>query len=170
MDTLLYVMAAAFFGIRLLTVAMSRKREAALRAGGAVEHGAANTKALMVAHTAFYLAAVFEGYLRQAHFDAVSLAGLVIYLFAMLMLVWVIRLLGPFWTVKIMISPQHVVCRHPLFKIVRHPNYFLNIIPELIGFALVFHASTTLTIGLPIYLVPLIIRIRREERAMRRLL
>ena len=49
----------------------------------------------------------------------------------------------------------------------RHPNYFLNILPELVGFALVLHAYYTLIIGLPFYLIPLIIRIRQEESAMR---
>ncbi len=170
MGVSLYILAVVFLGLRLATVAISKRHEAALRAGGAVEHGAGNTKALTVAHIAFYLAAVLEGYLRQTQFDAISATGVALYLAAMLMLLWVIRLLGAFWTVKIMISPHHVVSRHPLFKIIRHPNYFLNIIPELIGFALVFHAFTVLVIGLPIYLVPLVIRIVQEERAMRGML
>lgn len=55
----------------------------------------------------------------------------------------------------------------PLFRFVRHPNYYLNIIPELIGFALTLHAFWTLAIGLPLYLVPLVIRIRQEEGTMR---
>jgi isoprenylcysteine carboxyl methyltransferase (ICMT) family protein YpbQ len=50
---------------------------------------------------------------------------------------------------------------------VRHPNYFLNVLPELIGFALALNAVTTLLVGIPLYLVPLIIRIRQEEQVMR---
>lgn len=170
MDIALYAIAVVALVGRLATIPISKRHEQVLVSKGAVEHGVANTKALTVAHIAFYLAAIIEGVLRHTIFDALSLTGLVIYLFAMLMLVWVIRLLGPIWTVKIMIAPEHTVNRHPLFRIVRHPNYFLNILPEMIGFALMFHAWYTLLIGLPLYLVPLIIRIVQEERAMRGML
>ncbi|TDX88210.1 isoprenylcysteine carboxyl methyltransferase (ICMT) family protein [Neorhizobium sp. R1-B] len=83
------------------------------------------------------------------------------------MLVWIVRLLGEVWTVKIMIAPNHPVSRHALFRTVRHPNYFLNILPELVGYALIFHAYFTLAIGQPVYLVILVVRIVQEERAMR---
>ena len=53
-----------------------------------------------------------------------------------------------------------------LFKTFRHPNYFLNIIPELIGIALLCQAWYVLLIGLPIYLLVLFKRIRQEEQAM----
>jgi isoprenylcysteine carboxyl methyltransferase (ICMT) family protein YpbQ len=42
----------------------------------------------------------------------------------------------------------------------------LNILPELAGLALALDAYVTLIVGLPIYLVPLMIRIRQEEAAM----
>lgn len=83
------------------------------------------------------------------------------------MLLVVSHLLGRLWTVKLMIARDHVLVTHPLFRWVRHPNYFLNILPELVGFALALHAWFTLVIGLAIYAVPLGIRIRQEERAMR---
>ena len=170
MDTALYVIAIVAFVARLLTIPISKRHEQALLKAGAVEHGSANTKLLTVVHLALYLAAIVEGALRQTQFDGLSLTGLGIYVFGMAMLVWVIRLLGPIWTVKIMIAPQHTVVRHPLFRLVRHPNYFLNILPELIGFAVIFHAWYTLLIGLPLYLVPLVTRIVQEERAMRGIL
>jgi len=52
---------------------------------------------------------------------------------------------------------------------VRHPNYFLNIMPELIGVALLCNAWTTLCVGFPLYLCLLVVRIRQEESAMREL-
>ena len=85
----------------------------------------------------------------------------------MLMLVWIVRLLGPVWTVKIMIAQNHPISRHALFRTVRHPNYLLNILPELVGYAVIFHAWWTLLVGLPVYLVVLIVRIAQEERAMK---
>ena len=53
-----------------------------------------------------------------------------------------------------------------LFRWVRHPNYFLNIIPELCGLALIMGAWIVLVLGLPCYLLVLRERIRQEEAVM----
>lgn len=161
---LVFVMAAA---ARIASVMVSKRHERDLRAAGAVEYGAVNTRIIALVHTLFYIAAFAEGWRRDTTFDGLSMAGLCVLTLAFLMLVWIIRLLGPIWTVKIMIAKDHPISRHPLFLHVRHPNYFLNIIPELVGYGVVFHAWWTLCVGLPIYLVVLAIRIRQEEEAMR---
>ena len=54
-----------------------------------------------------------------------------------------------------------------IFKYFRHPNYFLNIIPELVSISLICQAWITLAIGLPVYLIPLTIRIVQEEKVMK---
>lgn len=167
MNTALILFAVAAVALRLFSVFISRRHESVLKREGAVEMGAANSKLLTLAHILFYLAAIVEGAVHPSEPDLATLAGLVLYLAGMAMLVVVIRLLGRFWTVKLLIASDHALVVHPLFRLVRHPNYFLNILPELIGLALVFHAYATLIVGLPLYLVPLITRIREEERAMR---
>jgi len=53
-----------------------------------------------------------------------------------------------------------------LFRWVRHPNYFLNIIPELCGLALIMGAWIVLVLGLPCYLLVLRVRIKQEEAVM----
>ncbi len=156
----------AAFVFRFAMLAVSIRNEKALRRNGAVEHGASNSKALAAAHVAFYLAASAEGIWSAAPFDAVSVCGLVVYLFGVVMLVIVSRMLGRFWTVKLLIARDHDLVTKPLFRSVRHPNYYLNILPELVGFALTLHAYSTLAIGLAVYLVPLVLRIRLEERVM----
>jgi isoprenylcysteine carboxyl methyltransferase (ICMT) family protein YpbQ len=162
----LFIVLAVLF--RLATLFVSIRHERQLKAAGGVESGAANSTLLAVTHTAFYLTAIAESFLRGNHaFDGVALLGLAVYLFGAAMLIVVIRTLGRLWTVKLIIAGDHVLVTHPLFRWVRHPNYFLNILPELIGFALTLHAWYTLAIGLPLYFIPLIIRIRQEEAAMR---
>jgi isoprenylcysteine carboxyl methyltransferase (ICMT) family protein YpbQ len=158
----------AAFVFRFAMLAVSIRNEKALRRNGAVEHGASNSKALAAAHVAFYLAASAEGIWRAAPFDAISVSGLAVYLFGAVMLVIVSCMLGRLWTVKLLIAQDHDLVTTPLFSAVRHPNYYLNILPELIGFAVTLHAYTTLVVGLAVYLVPLVIRIRLEERVMRR--
>src|SRR5579859_1213523 len=167
MNSLLILFAVAAIALRLLSVAVSRRHEHRLKQDGAVEIGAANTKLLTLAHIAFYLAAIVEGRVHPSEPDLITLLGVALYAAGMAMLLVVIRLLGRFWTVKLVIARDHALVTHPLFRVVRHPNYFLNILPELIGLALAFHAYATLIVGLPLYLVPLVTRIREEERAMK---
>jgi isoprenylcysteine carboxyl methyltransferase (ICMT) family protein YpbQ len=84
----------------------------------------------------------------------------------MVFLLVVVRLLGRFWTIKLLLARDHELVTHPLFRAVRHPNYFLNLLPELVGFALIFHAYITLAVGLTLYAIPLRTRIQQEEAAM----
>jgi isoprenylcysteine carboxyl methyltransferase (ICMT) family protein YpbQ len=162
---ILFITAAVVF--RIVMLAVSMRNEKALRHNGAIEYGARNSRLLALAHIAFYIAASIEGLARPASFDFVTVVGLVLYGFGAAMLLVVSHLLGRLWTVKLMIARDHALVTHPLFRWVRHPNYFLNILPELVGFALTLHAWFTLVIGLAIYAVPLGIRILQEEKAMR---
>jgi isoprenylcysteine carboxyl methyltransferase (ICMT) family protein YpbQ len=162
---ILFIVAA--FAYRFAMLAVSIRNEKRLRADGATEYGATTSRWLAIAHVVFYLAATAEGLIRAAPPDRISAIGFVVYLFGAVMLLVVSRLLGRFWTVKLLIAPDHALVTHPLFRAVRHPNYFLNILPELIGYAVTLHAFVTLVIGLIVYAVPLALRIRQEEAAMR---
>lgn len=162
-----YTFVAVALIYRFAMLAVSIRHEKALRVAGAVEYGAGNSKVLALTHVAFYLAAAVEGALGDWQPDALAGFGFAVYLFGAVMLLVVSRLLGRLWTVKLFIAPDHQLVTHPLFRLVRHPNYFLNILPELVGYALTLHAFHTLVVGLPLYLIPLVIRIRQEEAAMR---
>lgn len=159
-----FVLLAVLF--RLATLAVSIRNERRLKAEGAVEFGAANSTVLALAHVLYYLAAIAEGFWRDAPLDAVSYAGFALYGFGMVMLLAVMRLLGRWWTVKLILAPDHELVTHPLFRRVRHPNYYLNILPELVGLALTLHAFATLLVGLPLYMIVLAIRIRQEDQIM----
>lgn len=153
--------------LRLAALVVSRRNERRLKADGGSEVGPANTAALTVAHILYYGAAVVEGAWQDAPIDGISIVGFALYGFGMTMLLMVIRLLGRWWTIKLIIARDHALVAHPLFERIRHPNYYLNLLPELIGFALALHAFGTLLVGLPLYGVLLAIRIRQEEQAMR---
>lgn len=166
MITLFFII---IFLIRLYTLSISIQNEKRLIAAGAQQFGANTSKLLSAAHIAFYFGALIESYLRGAAFDGVSAFGLTLVVLSLGVLFYVIRELGEIWTVKIYIHPQHQLKQSWLFRHVRHPNYFLNIIPELIGIAFLCHAWTTLSFGLPIYGAILAVRIKQEEAAMRHL-
>ncbi len=145
------------FAFRLYTVILSARSERRLKSMGATEFGKINSAILVIAHVLFYLACMIEGFNNGAFFnDNVSLTGLAVYIFSIAVLYYVIWSLRHIWTVKLIIAPKevHTLNVSPLFRIIRHPNYFLNILPELIGTAMVFHAWYTLVIGGVLYLVP----------------
>jgi len=169
MDPALYVFFAIALGLRLGSLAVSRRNEARLRQQGAVEYGAETSLLLALLHTLVYLACLLEGMATGARLGATAYAGLGLYALSLLALGAVMRSLGPVWTVKILLLPDHPFRRGWLFRYLRHPNYILNLVPELVGLTLVFQAWTTLAVLVPLYLAVLVVRILQEERAHRTL-
>ncbi len=155
-----------FFGLRLVSLAFSIRNEKRLIAQGAKQYGARNSLLLTLAHVAYYASALTEASLRETTLDTVSLVGVGIMTFAYAMLFYVIYRLRDIWTVKLYIAPEHRIERSFLFRVVRHPNYYLNILPELLGVALLCHAWITLALLMPVYILILAQRIRLEEAAM----
>lgn len=144
----------------------SIENEKRILSNGGQEFGVENTKRLTLAHIIFYLSCFVEAMVHKTNFDGMSMVGLVLLIFSMLMLMLVIHLLGDIWTVKLMLVNNHKFVDHFLFRTVKHPNYFLNILPELVGLALVSHAYVTFIFIFPVYAVILYQRIAEEEKLL----
>ncbi len=153
--------------LRILSVVISFRNERALKRAGAVEYGRVNTVFLGLAIVAYYILCFLEGYQKKVELDFIGFVGLIIYLISMFFLFTVIHLLGRFWTMKLIIATDHQLNRHFLFEYVRHPNYFLNVIPEIIALGLVSHAWLTMKWLLPFSFLFLAIRIVQEEKIMK---
>lgn len=164
MSIYISIIFAVFFIIRVLFLWKSKKNEAAIKRAGGEEYGKRVSAFMALAHTLYYATCLIEGIVRKSTFSFVSLIGTIVLIASMLMLWKVTQLLGDIWTVKLMVAKNHSYVKHWLFNTIKHPNYFLNIIPELIGLALLMHAWFTLAIGLPIYAVILALRIQEENR------
>lgn len=154
------------FLVRLIFLKRSMENEKRILSKGGKEFGVENTKRLTMAHIVFYLSCFVEAMVHKTNFDGISMVGLVLLIFSMLMLMLVIHLLGDIWTVKLTLVNNHKFVDHPLFRIVKHPNYFLNILPELVGLALVSHAYVTFIFIFPVYAVILYQRIAEEEKLL----
>jgi isoprenylcysteine carboxyl methyltransferase (ICMT) family protein YpbQ len=156
--------------LRLASVIISVINEKKLRLLGAIEYGKLNSLLLVLAHFVFYGACLIEGKACFLKLDRFAILGLVLYSFAIGILYYVIAEIRHVWTVKLIIAPlhYHVVNKSLLFRYLKHPNYYLSIIPELLGFALIFHAWHTILIGFPLYAIILIVRIRLEESIMKK--
>ncbi|MDO5105614.1 isoprenylcysteine carboxyl methyltransferase family protein [Capnocytophaga sp.] len=157
---------SCFFALRLVSLAFSIKNEKRIKQQGGIQYGKFNSMLLTLAHIAFYFLCLFEAIYKEQTLNTVSKVGIGLLIFAYAMLFYVIYELRDVWTLKIYILPDHKINNSFLFKWIKHPNYFLNILPELVGMALLCNAYTTLAVMLPIYAVILAIRIRQEEKAM----
>lgn len=155
------------FVIRLFFLKISKQNEKAILENGGCEYGKENTKRITLLHILFYAGCFTEAFWQKTSFDAISMVGLALLAFSLVMLYTVTRLLSGIWTVKLMLVNNHKYNDHWLFRVVKHPNYFLNIVPELIGLALLCHARYTAAIILPLYAIVLYIRIREEDRLLR---
>ncbi|MDL4974802.1 isoprenylcysteine carboxylmethyltransferase family protein [Enterococcus faecalis] len=154
----------AMFRIRVLLI--SKRNEQELLESGGKEYGKIVSKLLAILHTLFYFCALFEGIYKKVQFDSIGLIGTIIIGLSFFILIRVIQTLGKYWTVKLIFADKHTLNTNWLFKHIKHPNYFLNIIPELIGVTLVFHAWYTLLILLMPYGICLYLRIREENQLL----
>ena len=153
--------------LRVSSLVVSMRHEKVLKARGAREYGQGTSRLLALAHTVFYLGAFVEGLWRHTQPTLWTAGGVLLYGLAVLALLVVWRELKGLWTVKLLIASDHTLNQSALFRWVRHPNYFLNILPELVGLALMMGAWLVLVLGLPLYLLVLRARIVQEEQVMR---
>ena len=154
--------------MRLASLVKSAANEKKLKRRNAIEYGSKNSKRLVFCHTIFYISCICEAILLNKHIKSISFWGFGLFIFSMIMLWIVILSLKKMWTVKLIISPAQKINKSFIFRYFRHPNYFLNIIPELISIALICQAWFTLVIGLPLYCIPLCVRIVQEEKLMKK--
>lgn len=165
MNTVLLLL-TLFFVLRLFTLFISLANEARLKREGAVQFGKLNSLVLTLLHVLFYVSSACEAWIGKVQLDDTGYIGIGLFLFSYVMLLYVIYELRKVWTVKLYIAKNHEINRSFLFRYVKHPNYFLNIIPELAGIGLLCHAWTTMIVILPFYAISLCVRIRQEEHVM----
>lgn len=154
-----------FFIVRLYSLKISISHSQQLIKNGAKEYGAQNSKYLALTHILIYVCGAIESFINKDTFSLFNGLGFVLLLFGYIVLFHVIKTLGSIWTLKLFILPQHPIVKSGLYKITKHPNYYLNIIPELIGVLLLTHASYTSLLLLP-YGYFLYTRILQEEKMM----
>lgn len=158
------------FLIRLWFLKISIQHERMILKDGGREYGAKNTSYLTILHILFYLLSVVEAFSQHASIDVVGGIGVVLLVFSMGMLYLVQSILGELWTVKLMIARNHTYNDHILFRLVKHPNYYLNILPELVGLTLLCHSWLTALCLAPFYSLVLWRRIKEEDELLEKVI
>lgn len=152
---------------RVSELVLSQHNARLLRARGAREYGRAHYPWFVALHVLYPLGLIAEvvgGAARPGPFTGV---WLVVFLAAQVLRFSVIRSLGPYWTVRILVHPGMEPIRSGPYRWLRHPNY-VAVVLEFLSGALLFGAWRTALAATGIYLVLLRFRVPVEERALRR--
>lgn len=165
MNTII-ILFGIFFILRLGTLVYSIQNEKKLKNAGATEYGKLNSVLMAGLHFIYFFAALGEAIYRKSSFDTISLIGAMLFGFSYIVLLIVIYQLRDIWTVKLIIAKEQKINKSFLFRFIRHPNYFLNIIPELIGIGLMCKAWMAMVVILPLYGIVMTVRIVQEEKVM----
>ena len=113
----------------------------------------------------FILSAVEFCWRRRSIQWPVSMAGLGLFITALVVRLTAIRALGKFWSLHLEIRPQHQLVTHGIYQYMRHPAY-LAIMLEVASVPLVANAFYTLIVTVGVYVPLLLLRWRREEKEM----
>ncbi len=143
----------------------SRRHERTVRALGAIEPAHDVYDLMQVAYPACFLAIAGEALLRDVPLDWSFAAGVVIFAAAKALKYWAIATLGQRWTFRVLVLPGRPLVTGGPYRLMRHPNY-LGVAGELVGAALMAHASFTGVVALVVFGKLLLARIRVEERAL----
>ncbi|MDM7955001.1 isoprenylcysteine carboxylmethyltransferase family protein [Blastomonas sp.] len=159
--------AAAWVVLAVLTVqrlgelVYAQKNTKALLARGAVEHGRSHYPVMVGIHASF-LAALWLSTPAQA-----PMLWPLLIVFALLQIarLWVLATLGPYWTTRIISSPDFPRISGGPYRLVRHPNYWvvtleILTIPLIFGHLEIAAVWTVLNFGI------LFVRIRAENAAL----
>jgi protein-S-isoprenylcysteine O-methyltransferase Ste14 len=103
--------------------------------------------------------------LRRGVVAWVAVLALILHWLALALRITAIRTLGRFWSLQVEIRKEHTLVREGVYNVVRHPAY-AAIMVEVLSEPVVANAWWSLGLGV-VTLVPLLLlRMRREERAM----
>lgn len=168
---------AAFFAHparTALAVACAVMIAAAFFAGGNISSGEREDRRNRWVLTAFgiigLLAAYLPAYTDRKEFwtidgDAVRWLGVVLFTVGGVLRIWPVYVLGNRFSGLVAIQPGHTLVTSGMYGIIRHPSY-LGLLLNSLGWVLVFRSwiGVLLTAAT---LVPLLARIKAEERLLR---
>lgn len=105
---------------RIAELLISRRHERALRAQGAVEHGAAHYPFIVAVHAGWLASLVLWSVLTPPVINPALIAA---YIALQPLRAWVIASLGRYWTTRIISLPAAPLVRRGPYRFLKHPNY-----------------------------------------------
>ena len=147
---------------RLAELWLSNRNTRRLLSQGAREYGAAHYPLIVAVHASWLIALWWLAPGRPIN-------GFWLGLFVLIELarIWVLAMLGPRWTTRIIVLPQAPLVRRGPYRFVNHPNYAV-VVGEIAVLPLVFGLWKVALLFSLVNAAVLLIRIREENRALGR--
>jgi methyltransferase len=149
----------------LIEARLSAAHERTLRGQGAIEPADDVIGMMRVAYPGAFVVMLIEGALRRAVSDGWLLVGLVLFALSKGLKYWAIATLGSRWTFRVLVPPRSTLVTGGPYRVMRHPNY-LGVMGELMGFALMAHATYAGPASMLLFAWLIARRIGVEERAL----
>jgi len=147
---------------RIAELFISRRHERALRARGAVEHGAAHYPFIVAVHAGWLMALALWAAFRS---PVMNPAGIALYLALQPVRAWVIASLGRYWTTRIISLPDAPLVRGGPYRFLKHPNYAVVVL-EIALLPLALGAWPIAAVFSVLNALVLWVRISAENRAL----
>jgi methyltransferase len=157
--------AVVVFVLMLVENGVSARHDRALRASGAVEPAGDVYRLMAVAYPGAFVAMLVEGFVRGAEPDRWLAAGLAVFAAAKALKYWAIASLGPRWTFRVLVPPRSARTTIGPYRWLSHPNY-AAVMGELLAVAIAMHARVSGPIGVVVFGLLILQRIRIEEMAL----
>lgn len=149
--------------LRTSELLMSQKNEKWLLKNGAVEYGKEHYLFIVMLHTLFIVALIFEYLIKQPL--SYNLLFIILYFLLISFKVWIILSLGKFWNTKIYhISNMPLIKKGP-YKYLKHPNYLI-VAAEIVVIPLAFNLYYTAITFTLLNMFMLIVRIKEENKVL----
>jgi methyltransferase len=145
---------------RLGELVLAQVNTRRLMARGAIEIGAGHYPLLVAVHAVWLLALWIYGGEQP-----VNLPLLAIFVVLQALRVWVLATLGSRWTTRIIVLPGEALVTTGPYRFIAHPNYVI-VIGEIAVLPLALHLPVLALVFSALNAGVLIIRIRRETRAL----
>ncbi len=166
-QSLFFLLLAATAAERLAELVVSRRNVAWSVAQGGKEHGGRHYPLIVAVHIGLLAGAAAEVVFLSRPFVPVLGSPMLVLVLGAQALRWkVIQTLGPHWTTRVIVLPQHARIESGPYRFVRHPNY-LAVVVEGFALPLVHSAWLTASLFSALNLPLLAWRIACEERALR---
>jgi methyltransferase len=151
---------------RLAELRLSRRNERWLRSLGAREHAPEHFIFMQLLHTLWLVSTVLEVTLLRPPFQLwVTVLAAFGFGVGQCLRYAAIHSLGKRWTVRILTVPGASPVTHGIYRYLRHPNY-LGVVLEMAALPLIHSAWRSALFFSVANAVLLIVRIRKEERAL----
>lgn len=154
---------------RLAELVLSNRHAAWALARGGVEVGRGHYPPMVVLHTGLLGGALLEVWVADRPFvPALGWSMVLVVLLAQALRWWCIATLGRSWNTRVIVVPDTPRVRTGPYRWIPHPNY-VAVVVEGVALPLVHGAWVTASVFTVLNAWLLTVRIRTEDRALRRL-